>query len=153
MNYVKYIREMIGNEPINLIGAVTIIHKDNQVLLQHRKSGNSGKWGLIGGITELGESLEDTAKREAFEESGLSINHLNLVATHSGEEAFIEVENGDQFYSVTVCYETSDYNGTLCVDLNESYEMKYFDFDSLPNNMVVSHLSLINKYLEKNNES
>ncbi len=153
MNYIKYIRAMVGTAPINLIGAVTIMHKDNQVLLQHRRNGNSGKWGLIGGITELGESLENTAKREAFEETGLNIKHLNLVATHSGEESFIEVENGDKFYSVTVCYETSDYDGNLCVDLNESYEMKYFDFDSLPNNMVGSHLTLINKYLEKNNES
>ena len=78
MNYIKYIREKVGRSPINLTGAVTIIHKKNQVLLQHRKSGNCGKWGLIGGITELGESLEDTAIREAYEETGLKIDNLKL---------------------------------------------------------------------------
>ncbi|MCH4886164.1 NUDIX domain-containing protein [Acidaminobacter sp. JC074] len=150
MNYIKYMRDKVGTAPINLSGAVTIIHRDKQILLQHRKN---GKWGLIGGISELGESLEDTAKREAYEETGLSIQNLKLVATHSGREAFIQVDNGDQFYSVTICFETSDFSGDICVDLEESYEVNFFDYDDLPDHMVKSHLFMINKFLEKCNES
>jgi 8-oxo-dGTP pyrophosphatase MutT (NUDIX family) len=31
-------------------------------------------WGLAGGLMELGESTEETARREVLEETGLTIN-------------------------------------------------------------------------------
>lgn len=68
MNYVKDLRELVGNRPLILPGAVAIILNDqNEVLLQHRIDGG---WGLPGGLMELGESLEETARREVKEETG-----------------------------------------------------------------------------------
>lgn len=41
MDYVKYIREMVGHKPIILAGSsVLIINSENQVLLQLRKDNN-----------------------------------------------------------------------------------------------------------------
>ena len=78
MDYVKYIRERVGHDTINLTGVnVLIINKDNKLLLQKRGT-FPFKWGLVGGITELGESLEATAIREAKEETGLNIKELEL---------------------------------------------------------------------------
>lgn len=63
MDYVKYIRNKVGTAAINLTGVnVLIINDNNEVLLQKRGT-YPFKWGLIGGITELGEALEDTAVR------------------------------------------------------------------------------------------
>ncbi|HCW05198.1 MAG TPA: DNA mismatch repair protein MutT, partial [Clostridium sp.] len=56
MDYVKYIRDRVGHDPINLTGVnVLIINENNEVLLQKRGTFPFG-WGLIGGITDLGES-------------------------------------------------------------------------------------------------
>ncbi|WP_289128532.1 NUDIX domain-containing protein, partial [uncultured Clostridium sp.] len=78
MDYVKYIRKKVGHDSISLTGVnVLIINENNQILLQKRGT-FPYKWGLIGGITELGESLEATAIREAKEETGLDINELRL---------------------------------------------------------------------------
>jgi len=64
MNYVKYLRDRIGHDVVNFMGVnVLIINESNQILLQKRGT-YPFKWGLIGGITELGESLEETAISE-----------------------------------------------------------------------------------------
>ena len=45
MDYVKYIRERVGHDPINLTGVnVLIINEDNQILLQKRGT-FPYKWG------------------------------------------------------------------------------------------------------------
>ena len=67
MDYVKYIRDRVGHDPINLTGVnVLIINENNEVLLQKR---DFSFWmGLIGGITDLGslwrkQQLERPKKR------------------------------------------------------------------------------------------
>lgn len=147
MNYVKYLRDMVGHKPVILVGSVTIIHQDNKILLQKRRIG--GKWGLLGGLMELGESTEETARREALEEANLTLGHLNLVTVHSGKDAYIKVDNGDEFYCVATCYECSEVTGSLYVDPEESYEIKYFDKHHLPSNLVASHKFMIDVFLEK----
>ncbi|WP_347342956.1 NUDIX domain-containing protein [Lysinibacillus pakistanensis] len=71
LNEDKFLRQYVGHQPIILPGsAVIILNNANEVLLQKRYEGG---WGLPGGLMELGESLEDTAKREVFEETGLTM--------------------------------------------------------------------------------
>ncbi|WP_035287783.1 NUDIX hydrolase [Clostridium sp. KNHs214] len=149
MDYVKYIRDRVGHDPINLTGVnVLIINKDNKVLLQRRGT-FPYKWGLVGGITELGEALEDTAIREVKEESGLDIKDLNLLGTTSGENCYIDFPNGDKAYFLTVGYFTKNFSGTLKIDDLETKELKFFSYEELPNNIPNSHRIMLNKYYLK----
>jgi ADP-ribose pyrophosphatase YjhB (NUDIX family) len=146
MNYVKYIRDRVGHDVINLTGVnVLIINENNQILLQRRGT-FPYKWGLIGGITELGESLEETAVRETKEETGLDIKELNLLGTTSGEKCYIDFPNGDKAYFITVGYFTRSFSGVLKIDGLETKELKFFSFEELPNNIPDSHRVMINKY-------
>jgi ADP-ribose pyrophosphatase YjhB (NUDIX family) len=148
MNYVEELRQLVGHRPLILVGAVSIvIDNEDRVLLQKRKSTSIGKWGLPGGLMELGESTEDTARREVLEETGFTIGELHLIDVFSGADNFLKLSNGDEFYSVTIAYYTRDMSGSLRMDESESLELKFVPMDDLPENMVGSHKRMIDRYL------
>lgn len=148
MDYVSYIREKVGHTAINLTGVnVLIINEMNEILLQKRGTFPL-KWGLIGGITELGEGLEDTAIRETKEETGLDLEDLYLLGTVSGEDCFIKFPHGDEAYFITIGYVSRKYSGQLKCDGIETQALEFFSYDNLPENIPSSHMKLIKKYFD-----
>ena len=147
MGYVRELRKLVGNRPLILPGAVVIIlNEQNNILLQHRSDGG---WGLPGGIMELGESMEETARREVQEETGLVVGELELLGIFSGEDFFLKVANGDELYSVTAVYATRDIAGEIVIDGVESLDVQYFPFKELPENLASGARSYIEPYLSK----
>lgn len=57
MDYIKYLRNMVGKNNVILVAAgAFVLDKKNRLLL-HQRSDN-GYWGVPGGFMELGESVE-----------------------------------------------------------------------------------------------
>lgn len=147
MNYVEELRKLVGHRPLILVGAVVIVLDSiGRILLQKRTSSPIELWGLPGGLMELGEAAEDTARREVFEETGLTIGTLTLLDIFSGRDNYVKLPNGDEFYSVTAAYYTRDYHGEITIDNNESLAVEFFEFDQLPENIVRSHDTMIRRY-------
>lgn len=89
MSYVQELRSLIGHRPLIIAGAaVLIFDQQHRLLLQHRKDNH--QWGLIGGSLEIGESLEQTARREVFEETGLELDQLEWFGVFSGQDLIYE---------------------------------------------------------------
>lgn len=151
MGYVGELRKAVGHRPVILVGAVVIlIDKDNGVLLQQRKE-PEGLWGIPGGLMELGESTENTAKRELYEETGLLVDNLTLVGVFSGKEYFVKLQNGDEFYAVTVVYTSKDFKGELLVSDTESLDLRFFKLDAIPEDMMDSHKDIFHNFLKTGN--
>ena len=69
-NYIMDLRKVVGHVPLLQAGASIIVENENgQVLLEKRTDNH--QWGYAGGSIELGETVEEAAKRELFEEMGL----------------------------------------------------------------------------------
>ncbi|GFZ93373.1 DNA mismatch repair protein MutT [Paenibacillus marchantiophytorum] len=147
MSYVEELRKIVGTIPLILVGSVVIItDEENKILLQKRMHHPVGRYGLPGGLMELGESTIETAQREVYEETGLTVRNLKLIDVFSGKENFIKAPNGDEFYVVVTAYWTKEYSGTLEVNDEESMSLEFFNIDDLPENIAKSHREMINKY-------
>ncbi len=61
---------------------LALIHHNDHVLLGKKKRGfGLGTWNGFGGKLEPGESVEEAAKREMLQESGITIKDMEQVAT------------------------------------------------------------------------
>ncbi|MGE6752485.1 NUDIX hydrolase [Rossellomorea sp. NPDC071047] len=146
MGYIEELREIVGTRPLILVGSVVIIFNEREeVLLQQRRFPN-GSWGLPGGLMELGESTEETARREVKEETNLTLGKLNLLNVYSGADQYIKAENGDEFYVVTTAYFTNDYIGEMEAEHSESIQLKFCNPEELPDSIVGSHQRMLNDY-------
>ena len=145
-DYIKDMRKHIGHERLLTVGAGVIIYKDNQLLLQKRK--DDGTWAVHGGAVELGEKVEDAARRELFEETGLVAHTLKFLDVFSGQEMFHTYPNGDKVAMVCIEYLCGDFSGELLLETAETTELKWFPVDSLPDNIAPTNVPMLKRAVE-----
>lgn len=147
MDYIKYMRSMIGNKPMFLVGAGVIVqNSDNEILLIKRTDNNM--WGIPGGSSELGETFEETAIREAFEETGLTIKKLDLFSFFSGRGMHFVYPNGDEVYNAVCIFTSNDYTGDIKADDFESSEVGFFNLKDLPQDLHIPDKVILEKYID-----
>jgi mutator protein MutT len=147
MGYIMDLRKLVGSRPLIMVGAcIILLNKNNQILLQLRKDNNC--WGLAGGSLEMGETLEQVAKRELFEETGLVANKLELFNVFSGDKFYYKYPHGDEVYNVVTAYICSEYTGELNTDEREVQELSFFDFTKLPPNISPPDSPIIQEYIK-----
>ncbi len=129
--YIKALRKHVGHAPLITIGVGTIIENEKgEILLQKRK--DNGKWGIVGGGMEIGESFEETARREAREEAGIELGELKLAAICNGSDRFITYPNGDICYASAIVFRTKEFFGEIKNDPDEVFEHRFFNRDNVP---------------------
>ena len=133
-DYILELRNYVGHRPLILVGAAVLVFNQKDELLLGLRPDNHC-WGIPGGGMEPGELLEETARRESREETGLEVGALDLFGVFSGPTLFYEYPNGDQVYNVTVVYQTHDFQGHLLDCSAEVDEQRFFALDQLPENL------------------
>ncbi len=118
------------NAPIVAVGV--IIRQDDQILLVRRgKEPSQGRWSFPGGAVELGESLQEAAQREAWEETGLrvQVGEVATVLDHVARDAAGRV----QYHYVIIDYLAHPVDGVLQAgtDVSDALWAGLSDLDSL----------------------
>ena len=150
MGYVEELRAIIGHRRVILNGSVVLLTDSRgRILLQHRAD---GRWGLPGGLMELGESFEETARRETAEETGLTPGAMRFLGVWSGKDFLCRAANGDEFYSVTAAFLAREWTGGLGLPGEESLDFAWTEPAALPENTVASHRRIIAETAEKRGE-
>lgn len=145
-DYVRELIKLTGSQPIILCGAgVVVINPKGEILLQHRMDNNL--WGFPGGALELGETVEQAAAREVFEETGVKVKSLKLLGVYSGKDTYYKYPNGDEVYWVTIAFTSNEFHGEIRPDNYESKECKFFNIRELPNNLNPNDKLIIDDYL------
>jgi len=133
-DYYRELRDLVGSRPIVVCGAnVILLDGRDRVLLHHRTENDF--WGLPGGVTELGETVEETAAREVREEVGLTCHKLTLFGVYSGPELCYRYPNGDEIHNVSVSYLCRDFSGEIHVDPAEGKAAAFFGIDEFPSDI------------------
>lgn len=114
---------------LRLTVGVLIRNAAGAVLLEKRR--DCGLWCVPGGRVEPGESLQATAAREVFEETGLRITVTRLVGVYSGPEDHILTFPDGVVQTVDVMLAADIAAGELRVS-DESETLRFFDEHRLP---------------------
>ncbi|QTD39674.1 NUDIX hydrolase [Sporosarcina sp. Te-1] len=133
MDYIRTMRKLVGQRPLLTVGCGVILTKDDRILLQHRV--DEDNWCIPGGVMVIGETFEETAKRETFEETGMHVGALRLFGLYSGDACFVTYPNGDEMYSVQVIFISSDFTDNIIQSGSESQSHHFFNKEELPLNL------------------
>ncbi len=128
MGYISELRRLVGHRPLIMPG-VCIVVKDDRGRILLQKRADTGMWSTIGGGMEPGESFEETARRELYEEAGIRISALAMRTVLSGESMFYTYPNGDQVYNVIAVFDVAGWEGTAKVHDDESLEFASVTFE------------------------
>lgn len=129
--YIMDLRKIVGHRPLLQVGASVIVENEQgQVLLQRRADNHC--WGYAGGSVELDEVVEDAARRELLEETGLTAHTLELFGVFSGKEMHYVYPNGDEVSNVDIVYLCRSYSGELKRQEAEVEDLVFFSPDDLP---------------------
>ncbi len=97
-----------------LPSVLVYLRRGDELLLMHRhKEPNLGLWVAPGGKVELDESPHETARREMYEETGLTVEHLEFRALGT------EVSPLPDWQWLLFIYVATGFSGTLKPDLRE----------------------------------
>ncbi|MBY6037727.1 NUDIX hydrolase [Fictibacillus nanhaiensis] len=138
MDYIKHIRSLVGKEKvIMVVSGALVFDQQNRVLLQKRR--DNQRWGIPGGFMEFNETVQETARREVFEETGLIIGKLDLFGIYSGSNHEKTFDNGDQVSMVQIMFSCREYKGNLIKQNDESLENRFFELNRLPADLFLEH--------------
>ncbi|HBS44113.1 MAG TPA: ADP-ribose pyrophosphatase [Paenibacillus sp.] len=141
------LRKQVGSRPIIMAGACVLLCNEQQILLQRRT--DNGCWGLPGGSMELGETLEEVAKRELFEETGLQARGLELFDMFSGQDLYYKYPTGDEVYNVVAAYLCTEFDGALKEDGVEVQEVRFFNYGELPSELSPPDVPIIKRFMDR----
>lgn len=130
-DYILGLREVVGHRPLLQVGAsVILMNRENEILLQRRS--DNGMWAYHGGSVELDENVEDAARRELFEETGLTAGKMTLLGVFSGADMHYVYPNGDEVSNVDVVFVCREYTGEMRMQESEVTQLCFFPLNRLP---------------------
>ncbi len=147
-DYIMDLRKIVGHRPLLQVGASVIVEdSQGRILLQLRSDNHC--WGYAGGSVELDEIVEDAAKRELLEETGLIAEKLQLFGVFSGKETHYIYPNGDEVSNIDIVFLCNKYSGELKCQKGEVDALKFFSVDEIPENISPPLRSVLKKWIDQ----
>jgi len=133
------------------VGFGVMLFKDNKILLGQRHEdpekassllGGAGTWTMPGGKLHFGETFESGAKRETFEETGISLNKVEVICVNN------DIVSAAHFVTVGLFSDDFD-GGSRVMEPDEITKWSWFDLDSLPSPLFFPSAEILENYRQK----
>ncbi|WP_234801516.1 NUDIX domain-containing protein [Allorhizobium taibaishanense] len=110
------------------VGVGLAILRDGKLLLYKRmRPPEVGFWNIVGGKVDVLEPAEQAARREAEEETGLTIGKVEFVSVTE------QIVAADRQHWVSLLYKTTDISGEASLtEPDKLSDFGWFELDNLP---------------------
>jgi NAD+ diphosphatase len=101
---------------------IVLVKRGEEFLLAHKPEWPQGRYSLVAGFVDFGESLEECVVREVMEETGISVGNIRYVGSQNWP-----------FPSQLMAGFVADYvSGEIAVDGDELEDARWFARDRMP---------------------
>ena len=147
--YMAEMRKLVGHRTIiQCAGSIICVDRKGRILLGRRTDNH--KLGYFGGSAEIDEKVEECAKREFFEETGLVADEIEFFCVNSGPETHYIYPNGDEVSNFEIVYICRKYHGTIRPQQEKISEIKFFETSEIDINEISPPIRpVMRKYIER----
>jgi NAD+ diphosphatase len=127
--------------PVICPAIIVAIEKEGKILLARNSRFPKGRYSVLAGFVEPGESLEDTVKREVMEEVSIEVDRIRYFGSQPWPFP----------HSLMLGFTAEWESGEICVDGIEIAHADWFGPDELPNTPSTRSISgrLIRNFIQK----
>ncbi len=104
---------------------IVLIHRGDELLLVSAHRHPPGRYSLVAGYIEQGESAETAVRREALEEVGVEISQLSYISSQPW------ADNSKLMLGFNAHYQS----GEIRIDTTELRDAQWFHKNQLPDNL------------------
>lgn len=135
-----------SNNKIPRIGVGVFVFKNGKFLMGCRKNAHGdGTWSVPGGHLEFGEKIEQTAKREVFEETGVRINNIKVAGITN------DIFKKEDKHYITIWVTSNWLSGKGKITEPDKFVgLEWKDFNSLPKPLFLPWKQLLKSEFLKN---
>lgn len=133
------------------VGFGVMIMRDGKILLGRRHEdprkadselNGMNTWTMPGGKMDLGETFEETARREVKEETGIDLKKLEVICVNN--------ERIDEVHFITVGMYSENFDGEARImEPDEIVEWQWFLLDKLPSPLYFPSKKIIENHKQK----
>ncbi|MFJ8631516.1 NUDIX domain-containing protein [Streptomyces sp. NPDC093568] len=128
-----YFNDPAAPKANSIVPAVTafVVNDAGDVLLERRS--DNGRWGMPGGVQEIGENIASTVVREVLEETGIQVEVIGLVGIFTDPGHIIAFADGEVRQEFSLCFRARPVGGEIKVS-SESFAVRWVpraELDSL----------------------
>jgi len=117
---------------------IELLDYENKIVLIERNNEPKG-WAIPGGFVDMGESLEDAARREAKEETNLDVNLYVQLKTYS------DPKRDPRFHTVSTVFVATASGMPVAGD--DAKNIKIYSMGELPDNLAFDHNLILKDYI------
>ncbi|MFD4243240.1 NUDIX domain-containing protein [Streptomyces sp. NPDC058525] len=124
MSRTDYFDDPSAPRANSIVPAATafVVDDDGRVLLERRS--DNGRWGMPGGVQEIGEDITGTVVREVLEETGIQVEVVGLVGVFTDPGHVIAFSDGEVRQEFSLCFRARPLTGEIRVS-EESLEVRW----------------------------
>ncbi|MEM3399142.1 MAG: NUDIX hydrolase [Nitrososphaerota archaeon] len=113
--------------PLPAVG-VLILDRSRILLIKRAFQPSAGRWSIPGGVVELGEKVEEAAKREVREEVGIEVYDLELLGIY---DSITRDSDGNVRYHYVIIDFLARPTSIAVTPSSEVAEYKWVDFENI----------------------